>query len=198
MRGRAEGWRVMAVGEEDWLSIVDAFNAAALKQGSWLDALAGLAAATGSRSGRLIAFGSSAVSQFNWLTEVDPAWLEALVAAGGTDPSCNPRLAAGAGGCPQQSAGSSAVTPAPAGGLWTHARGSGGSAANGERAPTGSDRCCPERERRYRALADPHNLLQAQRASADRTCCATAGACLYLGRAQPSRACPEAPATRRA
>lgn len=84
-----------AVGEEDWLSIVDAFNAAALEQGSWLDALAGLAAATGSRSGQLIAFGSSAVSQFNWLTEVDPAWLEALVAAGGTDPSCNPRLAAG-------------------------------------------------------------------------------------------------------
>lgn len=92
---RGWGWSLAAFDEEAWLSIVDAFNAAALEQGSWLEALAGLAAATGSHSGQLISFGSSASAQFNWITEVDPDWLEGLVAAGGTDPSRNPRLAAG-------------------------------------------------------------------------------------------------------
>lgn len=82
------------VTEEDWLSVVDACNAAALDLGSWMDALAVFAAATGSRSGQLIGFGSSAAS-FNWITEVDPEWLDSFSAAGGTDPAFNPRLAAG-------------------------------------------------------------------------------------------------------
>ena len=81
--------------DENWLVLVDACNSAALGVGSWTDALAGLAAATNSRSGQLIGFGASATAGFNWLTDLDPDLIRQVADAGGTDPASNPRLAAG-------------------------------------------------------------------------------------------------------
>lgn len=43
-----------AKGEKDLLAVADACQAVALDLGSWLDALAGVATLTGSRSGELI------------------------------------------------------------------------------------------------------------------------------------------------
>lgn len=82
--------------DEDWLSVTDAFQAAAVGAGSWLDALSGLAAATGSRAGELIGLGSGHTVPFNWVTDFGQDWAEEFVAIGGGDPSANPFVRAGA------------------------------------------------------------------------------------------------------
>lgn len=82
--------------DENWLSVADAFHAAALGAGSWLDALSGLAAATGSRSGELIGLGSGHTVPFNWVTDLGQDWEEEFVAIGGGDPAANPFVRAGA------------------------------------------------------------------------------------------------------
>jgi DNA-binding CsgD family transcriptional regulator len=59
--------------DEQWLSLVDSFHAAALGESSWEVALQGLADATGSRTGQLTGIDSKASVMFNTLTNVDPA-----------------------------------------------------------------------------------------------------------------------------
>lgn len=86
--------------DEDWLAIADAFNAAAVGAGSWLDALSGLARATGSRGGQLVGFGSEKAMPFNWATGVGKEWGDDFLAHGGTDPSINPNVRAGASVAP--------------------------------------------------------------------------------------------------
>lgn len=86
--------------DEDWLAVADAFNAAAVGAGSWLDALSGLARATGSRGGQLVGFGSESAVPFNWVTGVGKEWGEDFLAHNGTDPSINPNVRAGASVAP--------------------------------------------------------------------------------------------------
>lgn len=80
---------------EQWLSVADDFLAAGVGAGDWTNALAALAEASGSCGGQLIGFGSSRAAQFNWIADPDASWLEEYDYAGGTDPTINPRLAAG-------------------------------------------------------------------------------------------------------
>lgn len=82
--------------DENWLSVADAFHAAALGTGSWLDALSGFAEATGSRSGQLIGLGSEQTVPFNWVTDLGRDWGEEFVAIGGGDPTVNPVVRNGA------------------------------------------------------------------------------------------------------
>lgn len=82
--------------DENWLSVADSFQAAALGAGSWLDALSGLAAATGSRAGELIGLGTGHTVPFNWVTDFGQDWAEEFVAIGGGDPAANPFVRAGA------------------------------------------------------------------------------------------------------
>lgn len=81
--------------DESWLSVADAFQAAALGAGSWLDALSKLAAATGSRAGQLIGLGAGHTVPFNWVTDFGRDWEEEFVAIGGGDPAANPFVRAG-------------------------------------------------------------------------------------------------------
>lgn len=82
--------------DEDWLRLADAFNAAALGAGDWLEALAGLARATGSRAGELIGLGSANTVPFNWVSDLGPDWAQEFIAVGGGDPAVNPIVRAGA------------------------------------------------------------------------------------------------------
>lgn len=81
--------------DEEWLATVDAFQAAALGAGEWLEALAGLAALTGSRCGQLIGLGSDKSMPFNWVTDLGQDYLEEFAAAGGADPAVNPIVRVG-------------------------------------------------------------------------------------------------------
>jgi DNA-binding CsgD family transcriptional regulator len=81
--------------DEHWLSIADAFNAAAVGSGSWLDALDGLARATGSRAGELIGLGSAHTVPFNWVTDLDQDWLDDFINIDGGNPAVNPFVRAG-------------------------------------------------------------------------------------------------------
>jgi DNA-binding CsgD family transcriptional regulator len=83
------------VDEDYWLSLVDAFSAAAIGTGSWLDALSGLAAGTGSRVGELIGLGSANTVPFNWVTDLGADWVEDFIAIGGGDPDLNPHVRVG-------------------------------------------------------------------------------------------------------
>ncbi|HEY0721184.1 MAG TPA: helix-turn-helix transcriptional regulator [Gammaproteobacteria bacterium] len=85
----------MHQGDEEWLATVDAFNAAALGAGEWLEALAGLAALTGSRCGQLIGLGSETSIPFNWVTDLGQDYLAEFAAAGGADPAVNPVVRVG-------------------------------------------------------------------------------------------------------
>ena len=79
--------------EEHLLALTDAFHSAAVGAQSWHGALEGLAKATGSRSGQLIGLASdAAVVPFNLITNIDLAFHEDFVAAGGADPGRNPRV----------------------------------------------------------------------------------------------------------
>lgn len=80
---------------EHWLQVVDAFQSAALDSGSWPEALAMFAAATGSRAGQLIGLGSTNTVPFNWVTDLGSDWVEDFVASGGGDPHTNPFVRAG-------------------------------------------------------------------------------------------------------
>ena len=80
--------------DENWLSLSDAFHAAAVDGQGWYDALASFAEATGSRHGQLVCI-SDGVDALNLLTDVDPQLPGAFLAAGGTDPRVNPRRRAG-------------------------------------------------------------------------------------------------------
>ncbi len=85
--------------DDAWLDVVDRFQAAPLTPGGWYEALAALAAVTGSRSGQLVGMGAPRAVPFNWVTGVSAEWGEEFVASGGGDPLRNPLVrAAGATG----------------------------------------------------------------------------------------------------
>jgi DNA-binding CsgD family transcriptional regulator/phage tail protein X len=81
--------------DQHWLELTDAFHAAAIDPDGWYAALAAFADATGSQHGQLMCFGEEVGAPQNLLTNVDPDLPAAFVAAGGTDPSINPRRRAG-------------------------------------------------------------------------------------------------------
>lgn len=81
--------------EEHWLSITDAFHAAALGSRSWYSALEGLADATGSQMGQLIGLGTNAAVPFNLVTNVPSNFAAEFAATGGGDSAVNPRVKAG-------------------------------------------------------------------------------------------------------
>lgn len=76
-----------------FLRLTDAFAGAALQPDLWIEALRGLADATGSARAELVGVGAGA-TPFNWLTDLDDRqWLEFL-AITGADPLANYRVAA--------------------------------------------------------------------------------------------------------
>jgi DNA-binding CsgD family transcriptional regulator len=81
--------------DEHWLALTDAFHGAAFDQHGWYGALEGLAEATGSQVGELITVGANAAVPLNIMTNMDPDFNGAFVAAGGGDPAINPRVNAG-------------------------------------------------------------------------------------------------------
>lgn len=102
----------MVDSDEHWVAIADAFHAAALGAGSWLDALAQLAKATGSRAGELIGLGSEHAVPFNWVTDLGPDWVEEFLAIDGGNPAVNPFVRAGVRARPLEVlASSDFVTP---------------------------------------------------------------------------------------
>lgn len=84
--------------DEHWLSVADAFNAAAVGSGNWLDALDGLARATGSCAGQLIGLGSAHAVPFNWAAGLGSDWGEDFIANGGSNPAINPYVRMGSDG----------------------------------------------------------------------------------------------------
>lgn len=83
--------------DEHLFALTDAIHSAGLGTQGWGPALEALAAATGSRSGQLVGFGSDAAVSFNFLTDADPDFASHFARAGGGDPSINPRVRAGEG-----------------------------------------------------------------------------------------------------
>lgn len=81
--------------EDYWLSVTDAFYAAAIGDNTWYSALDGLAQATDSTMGELIGLGARAAVPFNIITNVDPNFPREFAEIGGGDPSVNPRVKAG-------------------------------------------------------------------------------------------------------
>lgn len=81
--------------DEHWLSVVDAFSAAAIDGDGWDDALVGFAQATGSRAGQLVGFGSSSAARFNLIADPEPGWVDGFVADRGADVDFNPRMQVG-------------------------------------------------------------------------------------------------------
>lgn len=85
--------------DEHWLRLTDSFYSAAIggssERQSWHAALEGLAEATGSSVGELICVGPNAAVPVNIMTNVEPGFHDAFVAAGGGDPTVNPRIGAG-------------------------------------------------------------------------------------------------------
>ncbi len=80
--------------DDDWLTIADSFQAAAVTGEGWYDALVEFAKATGSQHGQLVCMAEGHDS-LNLLTDVDPELPRAFIASGGTDPGVNPRRRAG-------------------------------------------------------------------------------------------------------
>lgn len=85
----------MGPSNEHWLSLADAFSAAAVGAEEWPAVLARLASLTGSMTGQVIGFGPSPADAFMWMADPEPGWIDSIVDAGGTDPTINPRLDAG-------------------------------------------------------------------------------------------------------
>jgi DNA-binding CsgD family transcriptional regulator len=81
--------------DEQWLSVADSFQTAALSGTGWYQALAGLAEATGSQNGELISIGDDATIPINIITNIDPGFHDAFAAVRGGDPKFNPRVRAG-------------------------------------------------------------------------------------------------------
>jgi DNA-binding CsgD family transcriptional regulator len=77
------------------LNIADKFYSAALGAESWYSALEAFAAATGSRTGELIAIAPNAMVPINLMTNMDPAINADFTAVRGGDPAFNPRVRAG-------------------------------------------------------------------------------------------------------
>jgi DNA-binding CsgD family transcriptional regulator len=77
------------------LNLADKFYSAALGTESWYSALEAFAAATGSRTGELIAIGSNGTVPINLTTNSEPGLDAAFIAARGADPAVNPRVRAG-------------------------------------------------------------------------------------------------------
>ena len=88
--------------EETTTAVIQAFQTAAVGTGSWTDALAALAALTGSRSGQLIGLGDESAVPFNWVTETSPEHVEEFVQVDGGNPRVNPRVRAGSRSAPLQ------------------------------------------------------------------------------------------------
>jgi len=80
----------MVRSDEQWLSVVDAFQMAAVTGDGWYAALEALANATGSRAGELIGLGSKNTVPFNWVTDLGQDWVADFIAVGGGDPAVNP------------------------------------------------------------------------------------------------------------
>lgn len=76
--------------EEEWAALVDSFQTAALGEGTWEEALRGLARATGSRSMQLSGIDSGATVLFNIVPDIDPGIHEAFARS----IPFNPRIAA--------------------------------------------------------------------------------------------------------
>ncbi len=87
----------MLSSNEHWLAIADEFYSAAVDNSRWESALGKLAAATGSRSGELIAISGNASIPINLITNMDPGIHVAAEALRIGDPAVNPRVAAGMG-----------------------------------------------------------------------------------------------------
>lgn len=81
--------------DEDALALADQFYSAATGAGSWYGALDALAAATGSRSGELIAVGPDAALPIHVMTDVSQEFLDDSVVQRIGDPDVNPRIGAG-------------------------------------------------------------------------------------------------------
>lgn len=94
--------RAGGISDETVLALSDAFHEAALQGAGWDKALDALARATGSKTGELIGLGADASVPFNIMTNIDPAFHAAFVAAGGGDPRINPRVMAGTKAPPLQ------------------------------------------------------------------------------------------------
>ncbi len=85
----------MRVDDDRWLEVADAFGAAAVGSGTWLEGLSALASITGSRAGELIGLGEGHAVTFNWITDLGPEWHNDFLAMGGGDPHLNPHVRAG-------------------------------------------------------------------------------------------------------
>lgn len=88
----------MAIREDEhWLTLVDAFAAAAVdsRQESWLDALRGLADATGGCGAELVGIGDRATSMFNLMTDFPDEARTEFFDMCGYSPAVNPKVAAG-------------------------------------------------------------------------------------------------------
>jgi DNA-binding CsgD family transcriptional regulator len=76
-------------------AVITSFQSAALGVEAWTSALERLAAATGSKGGQLIGFGSEAAVPFNLMTGVDPLAVSELEAVNGSDVRINSRVRIG-------------------------------------------------------------------------------------------------------
>lgn len=85
----------MLTSDEHAMALADRFYSAALGAETWYSALDGLATATGSRTGQLIAIGGDARVPINVMTNTDPDLHPAFAALRGGDPAVNPRVRAG-------------------------------------------------------------------------------------------------------
>lgn len=85
----------MVRSDEQWLSVADSFQAAAVSGTGWYEALQGLARATGAQHGQLICVGDDASVPLDILTDIDPTFTNRFVEMGGGDPNVNPRVRAG-------------------------------------------------------------------------------------------------------
>lgn len=85
----------MSWNDDNWLSLVGAFSAAALGAESWVKALGVLAESTGSRCGELIGLGRAHAVPFNYVSDMDEGWAQEFIAIDGGNPAVNPIVRAG-------------------------------------------------------------------------------------------------------
>ncbi|MDQ8027689.1 MAG: helix-turn-helix transcriptional regulator [Brevundimonas sp.] len=81
--------------EEDVVEVIERFRAAGFGEGSWTDALGGLADLTGSMGGELIGLGADAAVPFNWMTGLPQEAAAEFIAVGAGDPRVNSRVRVG-------------------------------------------------------------------------------------------------------
>ena len=85
----------MAITEERIGRVAEQFQLAGLGELPWEEAVAEMAALTGSMAGELIGLGANAAVSFNLITGFGPEVSQAFVAAGGGDPMINSRVRIG-------------------------------------------------------------------------------------------------------